>query len=69
MSPMFRPCEDCGGERLFEQPHEVPGGCPDAADGQCPEWLCTECGAAAPAGSVPGATEYLATPAVAGRVA
>ena len=29
MSPMFRCCEDCGGERLFEQPHAMPGSCPD----------------------------------------
>ena len=46
MGPMFRPCHDCGGEQLFEQMHEAPGSCPDAPDGQCPEWLCTGCGAA-----------------------
>ena len=46
MSPMFHRCEDCGGERLFGQPHEAPGSCPDSADGLCPEWWCTDCGAA-----------------------
>ena len=39
-------CRDCGSERLFEQPHELVGSCPDTPDGVCPEWLCTECGAA-----------------------
>jgi hypothetical protein len=48
MSPMFGRCEDCGGERLFEQPHET-GSCPDTPDGRCPEWACTECGTALPA--------------------
>jgi hypothetical protein len=24
----------------------MPGGCPDAADGMCPEWSCTQCAAA-----------------------
>lgn len=46
MGPMFRPCQDCGGEQLFEQPHPMAGTCPDAPDGWCPEWSCTECGAA-----------------------
>jgi hypothetical protein len=46
MGPMFRSCQDCGGERLFEQPHATPGRCPDAPDGICPEWSCTQCGAA-----------------------
>ena len=59
MSPMFRPCPDCGGERLFEQPHEAQGSCPDSPDGLCPEWACTDCGTALPA----------PMPAVAGRVA
>jgi hypothetical protein len=47
MSPTFRRCEDCGGERPFEQPHET-GSCPDSPDGCCPEWSCTECGTALP---------------------
>jgi len=55
MGPMFGRCEDCGGERLFEQPHET-GSCPDSPDGRCPEWACTECGTArqAPAPAVAG---------------
>ena len=46
MGPMFRPCQDCGGEQLFEQPHSMPGSCPDVPDGMCPEWSCAQCGAA-----------------------
>jgi hypothetical protein len=69
MSPMFRLCEDCGGERLFEQPHETPGSCPDSPDGLCPEWLCTECGVTRPAAAAPAAAAHLAVPAVAGQVA
>jgi hypothetical protein len=69
MSPMFRRCEDCGGERLFEQPHEMPGSCPDSPDGRCPEWSCTECGAVPPAVSWPAATKLAGLPAVVGRVA
>jgi hypothetical protein len=41
-----RHCPDCGRDRLFEQHHQVAGGCPDSPDGWCPEWLCTQCGAA-----------------------
>jgi hypothetical protein len=46
MGPMFWPCQDCGGEQLFEQRHATPGSCPDTPDVMCPEWSCTECGAA-----------------------
>ena len=46
MSQMFRSCPDCRAERRFEQYHDVPGGCPDSGDGDCPEWSCTVCGAA-----------------------
>ena len=65
MSPMFHPCADCGGERLFEQRHEALGSCPDSPGGLCPEWSCTECGAALLA-AVPPFTDE---PARAGRVA
>jgi hypothetical protein len=65
MSPMFQPCADCGGERLFEQRHDVPGSCPDSPGGICPEWSCTECGSALLAAVPP----LLNEPAVAGRVA
>jgi hypothetical protein len=69
MSPMSGHCDDCGGERLFEQPHEAPDSCPDSPGGLCPEWLCTECGAAALAGFPPPPAELALPPAVVGRVA
>jgi hypothetical protein len=69
MGPMFRPCQDCRGERLFEQPHPAPGRCPDSADGQCPEWLCTECGAAVITMVPPLPARPATMPDVAGRVA
>jgi hypothetical protein len=46
MVEMIRFCPDCGGNRLFEQRHAVAGRCPDSPDGWCPEWSCTDCGAA-----------------------
>jgi hypothetical protein len=46
MVEMVRFCPDCGWNRLFEQRHTVAGRCPDSADGCCPEWCCTDCGAA-----------------------
>jgi hypothetical protein len=53
MSQMLRSCPDCRAERQFEQYHGTPGSCPDSADGICPEWSCTECGAALLTGWVP----------------
>jgi hypothetical protein len=44
LSESYLDCPECGDVRLFEQPH--PGVCPDTADGECPEWACTCCGAA-----------------------
>jgi hypothetical protein len=46
MDYMIRHCRECGGDQLFDQPHEDQGCCPDAADGDCVEWVCTGCGAA-----------------------
>jgi hypothetical protein len=46
MVEMIRHCPDCGQDMLFESHHTDPGRCPDSADGDCPEWLCTTCGAA-----------------------
>jgi hypothetical protein len=69
MSPMSGRCDECGGERLFEQPHAAPGSCPDSPGGLCPEWLCTECGAAAAAGFLPLPAERATRPAGVGRVA
>jgi hypothetical protein len=44
MTEMIRHCPDCGSDRLFEQHHSAPAGCPDSPDGYCPEWSCTDCG-------------------------
>lgn len=44
MVQSYRDCPECGQNQPFEQPHETD--CPDAPDGQCPEWACTGCGAA-----------------------
>ncbi|HEX4062166.1 MAG TPA: hypothetical protein VHY58_14210 [Streptosporangiaceae bacterium] len=41
-----RYCHDCGREQAFDQPYEDLGSCPDTLDGECPEWMCTGCGAA-----------------------
>jgi len=34
-------CRNCARRTEFEQPP-----CPDGHDSDCPEWYCTECGAA-----------------------
>jgi hypothetical protein len=44
MTHLTRYCTGCSDERLFEQFHAEPGGCPDTQDGDCPEWACTVCG-------------------------
>jgi hypothetical protein len=41
-----RYCHDCGRDQAFDQPHEGMESCPDSPDGECPEWVCTGCGAA-----------------------
>jgi hypothetical protein len=46
MAEMTRYCADCGWQRLFERRHAIAGTCPDSPDGQCPERMCTGCGAA-----------------------
>ena len=57
MSQTFRTCPDCRTERQFEQYHSAPGSCPDSADGICPEWSCTACGAALLTGWLPHPVE------------
>jgi len=69
MGQMFRPCTECGADRLFEQYHDQPGSCPDSADGDCPEWSCTGCGSALLAGFVPYRAEPEILPGIRGRVA
>ena len=64
MGQMFRLCSECGADQLFEQYHGLPGSCPDAADGDCPEWSCTECGSAMLSGFVP----YQAEPDILSRI-
>ena len=45
------PCPDCGDVRAFVQPPCVDG---HAADGgECPEWICADCGVALIAGPTP----------------
>jgi hypothetical protein len=39
-----RYCTGCAQEQAFEQFHAEPGSCPDAPDGDCPEWGCSVCG-------------------------
>lgn len=53
MTEMTRYCPDCQRDVLFEQHHAAAGSCPDSADGQCPEWCCTACGAALLTGFAP----------------
>ncbi len=43
MSQPLGNCPGCGGDEPFEQIHL--GECPDAGGGECPEWMCTACGA------------------------
>jgi hypothetical protein len=76
MGATFRSCQDCGGEQLFEQPHEAPGSCPDSPDGRCPEWSCIECGATVVMTATPSAlcqatalAGVAAMPDMVGRVA
>ena len=69
MGLMFRPCQDCDGEQLFEQPHPEPGSCPDAPGGLCPEWSCTQCGTALIVMVLPRPYRPAALADVAGRVA
>jgi hypothetical protein len=46
MIQVIRDCPECASDRLFEQYHAAAGNCPDSPDGDCPEWSCTDCGAA-----------------------
>jgi hypothetical protein len=47
-------CPGCGGDEPFEQVHpgmHVDERCPDAS-GECPEWVCSACGAGVFMGTV-----------------
>jgi hypothetical protein len=52
MSQPLGNCPGCGGDEPFEQIH--PADCPDADGGDCPEFMCTGCGAAVIMGTVGG---------------
>jgi hypothetical protein len=43
MTQPLRNCPGCGGDEPFEQVH-ADGPCPDTRD-ECPEWVCSSCGA------------------------
>jgi len=62
MTEMTWYCPECGRDRLFEQHHEA-GNCPDAVDGDCPEWACAGCGAALLVGLVCDPGEVVREPA------
>lgn len=51
MSQPIGNCPDCGSDQPFEQIHA--GACPDADGAECPEWACTDCGAAVIMGTLP----------------
>jgi hypothetical protein len=74
LAQMVRRCPDCGSDQPFEQYHPEDLGCPDSADGECPEWSCTACGAALLLGlahyaDVPYADETRIKPDIRDRVA
>jgi hypothetical protein len=52
MTEIIRNCPDCGQDRAFAQHHEESAWCPDAADGDCPEWYCLMCGATVLTGEI-----------------
>jgi hypothetical protein len=69
MIEMIRHCPDCGSDQPFEQHHAEPARCPDSADGYCPEWSCTACGAALLVGFIPFIYESGGVTELHGRVA
>lgn len=69
MTEIMRNCPDCREDLPFEQMHADPGGCPDAPDGTCPEWLCTACGTALLIGFAQFSCEPAAYTGVRARVA
>jgi hypothetical protein len=68
MTQIVRHCEDCDWDRPFDQLHDQPDQCPDAPDGECPEWYCTTCGAAVLIGVVLPMTVRASTLVRAGAV-
>ena len=52
MAEIIRSCPDCGQDRAFAQHHGESAWCPDAVDGDCPEWNCLMCGATVLTGEI-----------------
>jgi hypothetical protein len=52
MTDIIWNCPDCGQDRAFAQHHEESAWCPDAVDGDCPEWYCLMCGATVLTGEI-----------------
>ena len=44
MTQLTMYCSGCSAEQPFDQLHGESASCPDAADGECPEWGCAACG-------------------------
>ena len=65
MAEIIRSCPDCGQDRAFAQHHGEAARCPDAVDGDCPEWYCLVCGATVLTGQI--LTLVRARPAAAAR--
>jgi hypothetical protein len=47
----------------------MPGSCPDAPEGLCPEWSCTQCGVTLTVMVLPQPSGSAASPDVVGQVA
>jgi len=55
-------CLTCGSVTVFDQPP-----CPDAHNGDCPEWICRRCGAAVLVGEWPTSPSRVGGRPVPGR--
>jgi hypothetical protein len=69
MTEIIRHCPDCGRDRPYAQQHATVGRCPDASDGQCPEWFCLACGTAVILGDMPACSELALAASPRDRVA
>jgi hypothetical protein len=69
VAEIARHCPDCGPDHPLEQFHDQPGACPDAPDGDCPEWSCTACETALLIGAPWFAPELAHAAELRGRVA
>lgn len=67
MTEIIRNCPDCGEDRGFGQHHEESAWCPDAVDGDCPEWYCLVCGATVLTGEIISLTSPGSVPSARGE--